>query len=109
MNKPSQSSHRQSYHELVNEYEKFRADALDKSKISSNRQSGCSILLFRGMATWIETCRYSQITQINHRASNDYSKQSGELISSETILKEATIILTNIVLSHQKLPRTNYA
>jgi hypothetical protein len=105
------SNHSHNYQELVDDYEKIRTEALDKSKLSSNHQSGFSILLFRGMATWIETCRYSQMLQIRHCHLNasDYSRQLQEPTFSDSIYKEATLILTNMVLSHQKQSRSNYA
>jgi hypothetical protein len=112
MNKPFQFHHRyQNEQELVNEYEKLRAEALDKSKLSSNHQSGFFVLFFRGMASWIQTSLCSQILQTSHGHfdKNDDSIESKELIFSDSICKEITLILANIVLCHQKRSRSNYA
>jgi len=111
MNKPLKLNFNESNQGLLDQYEKLRAEALDKSKISSNRSPGFSIFLFRGMASWIETCLHSELIQASPCLSKTNSNHQSleENFLPHPIYKEATMILTNMVLSHQKEPRNNYA
>ena len=92
--------------ELIDQYEKLRAAALDKSKITN---PPCfSIFLFRGMASWLEVCLCSELSQVDScRPQTTHSHQP--LQNLDPIHKEMTMILTNMVLSHQKKSRNSYA
>jgi hypothetical protein len=111
MNNHIKFSFKESNQGLLAQYEKLRAEALDKSKTSSNRPLDFSIFLFRGMANWIETWLHSGSVQANPCLSktNTDHQPLEETSFSHQIYKEATMILTNMVLSHQKEPRNNYA
>jgi hypothetical protein len=94
---------------LVEQYEKLRAEALDTSKSNPHSPQGFSILLFRGMASWIEACLYSDFSQASPSPSNATSSHQILNMPPYPTYKEASIILTNMILSHQKERRNNYA
>lgn len=97
--------------DLINQYEDLRTFALKKVSVSSNNPLGFSILLFRGMAIWAETlssefghtCQeapsYFQVQKSNTIEQYSLTKHYGLL---HPICKEATIILTNMVMYQQK-------
>jgi hypothetical protein len=106
MNNRSINLNGQQHQNLLDQYEKLRSDALNKSKTGSERSSGFSIILLRGMASWMEILQHSELltpsqNPINHQALENTSP-------GYPIQKEATVILTNIILSNYKL-RSNYA
>jgi len=111
MNKFNHSAQRKQ--ELINYYEELRNIALRKSKISVDRTAGYSILLFRGMPAWINTHLSSELIspiQLNtlHSEGTDNVDEKS-LYFPHDFHKEATMILTNIVLSHQeKMLRNQY-
>jgi hypothetical protein len=102
----------QANQELLDQYEKLRSEALENSKMnSSSCLPGFSILLFRGMVRWIEACLSSELLQTSLCQPKP---TSGDQFLESTLLpypinKEVTMILTNMVLSHQSKPRNNYA
>lgn len=111
MNKPQKLNFCESNQGLLEKYEKLRAEALDNSKTSSNHPLDFSIFLFRGMASWIDTCLHSGSLQASPRLpkTNTDHQSFEETSFPHPIYKEATMILTNMVLSHQNKPRNNYA
>ena len=99
--------------ELVNCYEELRNLALRKSKASVDRTAGYSILLFRGISAWINTYLSSELiypTQPSYSHLETESNPEKKSIDfSHDVHKEAMMILTNMVLSHQqKEPRNQY-
>lgn len=100
----------QSNQEILDQYEKLRTEALEKSKMNSNRPPGFSILLFRGMFSWIEACLGSELQTSPYQPKTISGDQFLESTSLPyPINKEVTMILTNMVLSHQNEPRNHYA
>jgi hypothetical protein len=93
---------------LVEQYEKLRSVALDRSGSHSHSPSGFSIVLFRGVASWIETCLHSEFLEERFSPPRVTSSHQSLDMPPYPIYKEATIILTNMILSHQK-ERRNYA
>lgn len=85
--------------ELITQYEQLRAEALNPSRACSDRPSGFSIVLHRGIASWIETHLYSELLCIEQ----NFNEINYEILNKNSINKEATIILTNMVLSRHKL------
>jgi hypothetical protein len=101
----------QSNQELLSQYEKLRLEALSMPRRHSEQSSGFAVLLLRGMASWIKIWSNSEQVQRNHcqyEASNVYHPLEDSL-PCYPIQKEATIILTNMVLSHHEQRRSNYA
>ena len=111
MNKNVKFNFKESSQGLLDQYEKLRTEALDKSKINSDRPLGFSVFLFRGMASWIEACMQSELLQASpclSKINSDHQSLENTFLP-QSIHKEVTMILTNMVLSHQKKPRNNYA
>src|SRR5687767_9974313 len=83
---------------LLNEYEGLRILALKKVSAFSNNPSGFSILLFRGMTTWVETLssELTYVPQENFHYSQGQISNSirhpKTYIFSEPIHEEATRI-----------------
>lgn len=103
MNKLNHSAQRKQ--ELVNCYEELRNFALRKSKRSVDSTAGYSILLFRGMPAWINTYLSSELIspiQSNHYFETTNNVENKILNFPEDVHKEAMMILTNMVLSHQQ-------
>jgi hypothetical protein len=95
----------QSRQELINHYEELRSLVLNKSRIPISGNLGYSILLFRGMAAWIKTCLSSELIysgrSVLSRLENTENNTEKQIIMlSPLIQEEATMILTNIILSH---------
>lgn len=99
----------QSNEELLDQYEKLRVEAL--SKVNYNRPPGFSILLLRGMLSWIETYLGSVLLQTIPSQPKTISEDQflESTLLPYPINKEVTMILTNMVLSHQKELRNSYA
>lgn len=99
----------QSNQKLLELYENLRVEAL--SKMNSNRPPGYSILLFRGMFSWIETCLGSELPQTIPGQTKTISEDqfSETTLLPYSINKEITMLLTNMVLSYQKELRNSYA
>lgn len=85
--------------ELIDEYEKIRADALVSSKHDS--KPGLSILLFRGMANWIDAHQVSGLLP-TPLPTHHCPQQQQESLFTQSVSKEATTIMTNMILSHQR-------
>ena len=101
--------------QLVSKYEELRALVLEDKESPSNDPLGCSILLFRGMAVWIETCLAGEETdalhtvhshlQPTHNVTRNDCLQFDAL--SDPTRTEATKILTNMVMGHQEIRSCN--
>lgn len=89
----------QSKNDLITQYEQLRAEALNHSTLSSNYPKGFSIVLRRGVFSWIETCLCSEL--LNTKQNDQITNHS--ILNEVSIHKDAVIILTNMVLSHHKL------
>jgi hypothetical protein len=105
MNKLIYSS--QSKQSLIHYYEELRSLVLDKSKII-NGNLGHSIVLFRGMPAWIKTCLSSELIYRSQPSLSHFEKiasaiEKQPIVLPREIQEEATMILTNIILSHQLL------
>lgn len=92
--------------ELINCYEELRRLVLDKSRTAINKNSGYSILCFRGMPTWIKTCLSSELIYSIQSAPSRVEKietnaEKQPITLPPAIQGEAVMILTNIILSHQ--------
>jgi hypothetical protein len=97
-------------HEMVEQYERLRAEALDYSKTGSRHPPGFSIVLLRGMASWINTFLCSQLLQeipsCSKTPSNQGCRPIGDRFLHENIYSEVTKILTSLILSYQKVTRS---
>ena len=95
----------QLYHsknDLIAQYEQLRAEALNASTLSANYPPGFSIVLRRGVSSWIETYLSSELLNTKQ---NDQNNQitNHSILNEVSIHKDAVIILTSMVLSHHKL------
>lgn len=92
---------KQLYHSkdnLIAQYEQLRAEALNPSMLSTNYPPGFSIVLRRGVSSWIETCLCSEL--LNTKQNDQITHHS--ILNEVSIHKDVIIILTNMVLSHHK-------
>ena len=104
--------------DIINRYEELRDLSLKKTISFSNSSLGLSVLLFRGMAVWMETClslellhssqekpSYFETTDNSNKAASQHTNIHPCLISLPT-RTEALMILTNMIM-HQQEVRNN--
>lgn len=95
--------------QLIEQYEKLRAVALNTSIESRGQQSGFSILSFRGMACWIKTLCAASVPISFCQPLQPTNPQQLDNMVLPSVHKEVTTILTNMVLLHHTVLRSNYA
>jgi hypothetical protein len=103
--------------ELIDHYEELRTLALAKSKgYKTNNSPGESVILFRGMATWVKTCLSSEFITKPKDLQSDKTRNDDQETPTlpidtlpHALRKEATMLLTNMILFQQQNSRSYYA
>jgi hypothetical protein len=92
----------------MNRYEELRALALKRANASSVNSFGLSILLLRGMTSWVETLTselsypfQEDLSLLLEQPLNDMG-QSSKFLFPRPIREEITMVLTNMVMYQQK-------